>query len=67
MVNAPAIRDSTVEERRSYIKKRFPCISVCDMCGLCTVFRGKDAEHAYDDYIAGRRSFAEVSADYKRM
>lgn len=65
MVNAPEIRESTAEERRSYIKKRFPCISDCDMCGLCTVFRGKDAEHAYEDYIAGRRSFEEVSADYR--
>ena len=27
---------------------------------------GKDAEHAYADYIMGQRSFLEVAADYKR-
>ena len=66
MANAPEIKDSTTEERRAYIKQRFPCIADCDMCGLCKVFRGKDAETAYANYIYGTRSFAEVSADYKR-
>ena len=36
-----------------------------DMCGLCTVFRGKDPELAYRDYIEGNRSFDEVSAYYR--
>ena len=62
----PVIEESTIEERRAYIKQRFPCIADCDMCGLCKVFRGKDAETAYADYINGDRSFAEVSEDYKR-
>lgn len=65
MASAPEIKESTSEERRAYIKERFPCIADCDMCGLCKVFRGKDAETAYADYINGNRSFAEVSADYK--
>ena len=65
MVSAPEIKDSTVEERRAYIKERFPCIADCDMCGLCKVFHGKDAETAYADYINGNRSFTDVSADYK--
>ena len=63
---APEISESTSEERRAYIKERFPCRADCDMCGLCKVFRGKDAETAYADYINGDRSFAEVSEDYKR-
>lgn len=66
MGTVPDILDSTQEERRSYIKKRFPCLADCDMCGLCKVFRGMDAETAYEDYIQGRRSFTEVSGDYKR-
>ena len=66
MLTAPEINSSTVEERRAFIKERFPCIADCDMCGLCTVFHGKDAEQAYDDYIMGKRSFMEVSEDYKR-
>jgi hypothetical protein len=65
MTNAPEITTSTIEERRAYIKERFPCIADCDMCGLCKVFRGKDAETAYADYISGNRPFTEVSADYK--
>ncbi len=66
MNTAPEINTSTVEERREYIKNRFPCIADCDMCGLCKVFHGKDPEIAFDDYIEGRRSFVEVSMDYKR-
>lgn len=66
MNTVPEINTSTVEERREYIKNRFPCIADCDMCGLCKVFHGKDPEIAFDDYIEGRRSFVEVSMDYKR-
>ena len=65
MTTAPDIISSTEEERRSFINKRFPCIADCDMCGLCAVFHGKDAETAYDDYIKGKRSFMDVSEDYK--
>ena len=54
------------EKVYEWLKDRYPCIADCDMCGLCTVFRGKDAEMVYADYILGVRSFAEVSDDYKR-
>ena len=63
---APDVRDSTEEARRDYIRDRYHCIADCDMCGLCTVFHGKDAELAYEDYIMGKRSFIDVSKDYKR-
>ena len=65
MISAPEITSSTKEERRLYIKERFPCIADCDMCGLCKVFRGKDAETAYKEYIDGEKSFLEVSAYYR--
>ena len=65
MTVAPDIRDSSEEERRDYVKNRFPCIADCDMCGLCAIFRGKDTEVAYADYIMGKRSFEDVSGDYK--
>lgn len=42
------------------------CLADCDMCGLCKVFHSKDPENAYDDYIKGTRSFADVSDEYKR-
>ena len=57
MIDAPLIGSSSEEERRTFIK--------CDMCGLCRVFRGKDPENAYHDYIKGIRTFADVSDDYK--
>ena len=63
MDTAPEINHSTVEERRNYIKEKFPCMADCDMCGICTVFHGKDAELAYEAYIRGERSFEDVSAD----
>jgi hypothetical protein len=66
MGNPPEILESTIKERRAYIKERFPCIADCDMCGLCKVFHGKDAETAYADYINGIRTFSEVSEAYKR-
>lgn len=65
MGNSPMIKESSEEERRAYIKKRFPCIADCDMCGLCQVFHGKDAELAFDDYIKGIREFDEVFLDYR--
>lgn len=61
----PDIENSTEEERRQYIKTAFPCIADCDMCGLCTVFRGKDPEVAYDDYIRGIRDYMDVTQDYR--
>ena len=65
MHEAPLIEISSEEERRAFIKEKFPCLADCDMCGFCKVFHGKDPENAYDDYISGKRSFADVSADYK--
>ena len=64
MINAPLIESSSEEERRAFIKNRYPCIADCDMCGFCKIFHGKDPENAYHDYIMGIRTFAEVSDDY---
>lgn len=64
-MRAPEIAESMEEERREYIRNTFKCIADCDMCGLCTVFRGKDPELAYADYIVGKRDFIENSEDYK--
>ncbi|MBR1391030.1 MAG: hypothetical protein IJ567_06265 [Lachnospiraceae bacterium] len=61
----PEIEHSTREERQQYIRETFPCIADCDMCGLCVVFRGKDPEVAYKDYIDGIRGYMEVSGDYR--
>ena len=65
IMRPPEIENSTEEERREYIKNTFRCIADCDMCGLCTVFRGKDPEVAYADYINGKRVYLDVSKDYR--
>ena len=65
MNNPPEVENSTAEERREYIRNRFPCIADCDMCGLCRVFQGKDTETAYREYIQGAKSFNEVSMEYR--
>ena len=67
VIKAPEITSSTAEERREFIKKKYPCIADCDLCGLCKVFRGRNAENAFEDYISGKRSFMDVSADFKRI
>lgn len=48
---------------KQYIKDTFKCIADCDMCGLCTVFKGKDPEFAHEDYISGKREYMDVSGD----
>ena len=63
---APEIKLSTVDERRSYILNRYPCIADCDACGLCKVFHGKDPENAYREYIDGTRSFEDISLEYRK-
>ena len=60
---APDIRNSSEEERRTYVKNRYPCIADCDLCGICAAFHGKDPELAYHEYILGYRSFEDVSKD----
>ena len=65
MIEALLVENSSEEERRTFIKDKYPCIADCDMCGLCKVFHGKDPENAFDDYIKGIRSFEDVSNDYK--
>lgn len=64
-MRSPKIDESTEEERRQFIRNTFKCIADCDMCGLCTIFRGKDPEVAYSDYIKGKRDYQEVSQDYR--
>ena len=61
----PEIEDSTREEREQCIRDLFRCKGDCDACGLCQVYRGKEPEIAYQDYIEGKRSFLEISMEYR--
>lgn len=61
----PEISESTKEERENCIRQMFQCKGDCDVCGLCRVFHGKEPEIAYQDYIDGKRSFLEISMEYR--
>ena len=61
----PILEESTVEERREYIKTRYQCISDCDNCGICQIFHGSDPEVAFDDYIQGRAEYMDVLMRYR--
>lgn len=60
----PDIETSTREEREQYIRERFKCISDCDSCGICTMYRNQDPLLVYQDYIGGTRNFMEITAKY---
>lgn len=64
---APSIADSTKEERRAWVDRRYPCIADCDACGICALFHGKDASIALADYIKGTKEFAEAMQPYRRF
>lgn len=63
-MRTPKIKESTKEERENYIRQKFRCKSDCESCGICRVFRGRDPELVYQDYINGEKSFLEISAEY---
>ena len=60
-MRVPDVEGSTKEERLEVVKNKFRCISDCDSCGLCKVFRGRDPMVVYQDYIDGNCSFQEIS------
>ena len=62
---APVVAGSSREERLAYVRRRFPCMSDCDQCGLCALFHGHDATVAFRDYVDGRAEFGEVARRYR--
>lgn len=65
-MSAPKIDSSTKEEREEFIKQTYPCIADCDMCGICKIFRGRQPEIVFMDYIEGIREYQELAADIRR-
>lgn len=62
---APSITNSTREERLAYVREHYHCISNCDLCGLCKIFHGQDAEHALEAYIDGSEELRTVMMSYR--
>ncbi len=57
----PEVEESSKEERLAAIRNKFRCISDCDSCGLCQIFKGRNPVDLYQDYIDGKCSFLEIS------
>ena len=64
-MGAPMIENSTREERRAYVLDAWRCMHDCEACGKCRILKGKDPETLYADYIEGRRSYMEVTIDFR--
>ena len=62
----PEINNSTKEERAKYISDNYYCRSNCEICGQCSIFHGQSAESVYAEYIAGLRSFEDITKDLRR-
>lgn len=62
----PEIEKSTREERDAYVKNTLQCKSDCENCGMCKIFRGKSPEVVYADYIDGKRTFSEITMEYRQ-
>ena len=65
IMNAPKIASSTMEERRAYVAEQWRCLHNCEMCGRCSMLRGREAEIVYVDYIEGRREYMDITFELR--
>ena len=64
-MGTPDIESSTREERLEFVRNEFRCLGNCPICGKCSFLRGREAEDLYADYIEGRRSFRDITAEHR--
>ena len=64
-MKAPAIDQSTREERVAYVLDAWKCLHDCEMCGKCRILKGKDAETLYADYIEGKRTYMDITLEIR--
>ena len=65
-MKAPAIDQSTREDRVAYVLDAWKCLHDCEMCGKCRILKGKDAETLYADYIEGKRTYMDVTLEVRK-
>lgn len=63
----PSIEVSTREERLAYVLGQWRCLHNCELCGKCSLLRGREAEVVYADYIEGRRSYMEITFEIRNI
>ena len=64
-MSAPSIENSTREQRLEYVVDKWRCLHNCELCGKCSILKGRDAEIVYEDYIEGRRSYMEITFEIR--
>ena len=58
---APSIDKSRRDERLAYVLDQWRCLHNCEICGKCSILKGREAELLYADYIEGKRSYMDIT------
>ena len=61
----PKIDESTVEERKAFVLEQWKCLHNCELCGKCSILKGREAELVYADYIDGVRSYMDITFELR--
>lgn len=61
----PNIEESTAEERRAFVVEQWKCLHNCELCGKCSILKGRNAELVYADYIEGVRSYMDITFELR--
>lgn len=63
----PKIEESTTEERRAFVLEQWKCLHNCELCGKCSILRGREAELVYADYIEGVRTYMDITLSLRNQ
>ena len=61
----PKIDESTAEERKTFVLEQWKCLHNCELCGKCSILKGREAELVYADYIDGVRSYMDITFELR--
>lgn len=63
----PKIEESTTEERKAFVLEQWKCLHNCELCGKCSILRGREAELVYADYIEGVRTYMDITLSLRNQ
>ena len=61
----PSIETSTSKERLDYVLNEWKCLHNCDMCGKCSILKGRSETELYADYINGKRAYKDITLEIR--
>ena len=61
----PKIDESTAEERKAFVLELWKCLHNCELCGKCSILKGREAELVYADYIDGVRTYMDITFELR--